>query len=426
MDSELYELKSSSEEVNFEYDKIKSIDVVAYESYCMRLINNGKLGFSATTKKNDIEFLENTSKKVSQFLEDCNFNFAGAYSHNTPNIFFPDDPRFTFERELIICKEAISKIKSSFPQIYCFAQIGKNVSNTKLSTTLGFNGDYNKTEYYYVVGGTYSEEGNFTQVFAGMANCTGDIDFDRINEHVLMLLKYSSKNVKVSPGKYTIIFSPYAVPDLMLPFIQSLNGRTVEKGISPFRDKLKQKLFDERFTLIDDGLLKDGINTVPFDDEGTPSESIKLVENGVLNNFYLDLKSAAKLNLKPTGNGFKAKRASQLQPQVSPSPTNWVIKNGEKSINDIIKNVKEGIYVENLMGTFAGNLYSGEVSGNVSMGFKIENGEIVGRVKNTMISVNVFESLRNSLLDISSEREVVFGTVYPYIALSDINVSVKA
>lgn len=426
MEQEIYELKSTSEAVNFDYDKIKSIDVVAYESYCMRLINNGRLGFSGTTKRGDINFLENSSKQISQFLEECNFTFAKKSSYSTPNIYFPDDPRFTFERELDICKEAISKIKSSFPQIYCFAQMGKDISQTKLSTTPGFDESYKKTNYYYVVGGTFSEEGNFIQVFAGKANCSGDIDFDELNEYVLNLLTNSKRNVKIEGGKYPVIFSPYSVSDLMLPFMQCLNGRAVEKGISPFKGKLNEKLFDDRFTLIDDGLLKDGIKSVPFDDEGTPAETLSLIDRGVLKSFYLDLKSAAALNLKPTGNGFKSNKAGQIQPQISPSPTNWLIKSGEKSFKEIIKDVKEGLFVENLMGTFAGNLYSGEISGNVAMGFKIENGEIVGRVKNTMISLNVFEYLKNNLLDISSETEMIFGTVYPYISFSDVSVSVKA
>jgi PmbA protein len=425
MEEELYELKSNSQEVNFEYDRIKNIDVVAYESSCMRVIKDGRLGFAETTKKGDIEFLRTASIRTSRLLPEVNYSFAKNSSFTLPEIYYPDDPRFSFERELNICKNAINKIKASFPEVYCFAQMGKSTSNIKLTTNLGFDEKYKKTEYYFVIGGNFSEEGNFIQVFAGKANCSGDIEFERFTDYVLRLLTYAKRNVKIEKGKYPIIFSPYAVSDLMLPFMQSLNGRVVEKGISPFRNKIGEKLFDGRFTLIDDGLIKDGLNSVPFDDEGIPSTTLPLIEEGVLRGFYLDLKSASSLGLKPTGNGFKAKKAGQLQPQVSPSPRNWAIKNGEKSIEDIIKDIKEGLLIENLMGTFAGNLYSGEVSGNVAMGFKIENGEIVGRVKNTMISLNVFKALKDSLMEISKETEVTFGTFYPYIVLSDVNVSVK-
>lgn len=426
MEEELYELKSSSQEVNFEYDRIKNIDVVAYESSCMRVIKDGRLGFAGTTKKDDIEFLRTASIRTSRLLPEVNYSFAKRSSFTLPEIYYPDDPRFSFERELNICKNAINKIKASFPEVYCFAQMGKSASSIKLTTNLGFDGNYKKTEYYFLIGGDFSEEGNFIHVFAGKANCSGDIEFDRFTNYVLKLLNYAKRNVRIEKGKYPIIFSPYAVPDLMLPFMQSLNGRAVEKEISPFRNKIGEKLFDERFTLIDDGLMKDGLNSVPFDDEGIPSTTLPLIEEGVLRGFYLDLKSASSLGLNPTGNGFKAKKAGQLQPQVSPSPRNWAIKNGEKSIEDIIKETKEGLLIESLMGTFAGNLYSGEVSGNVAMGFKIENGEIIGRVKNTMISLNVFQALKDSLLEISKETEVTFGTLYPYIVLSDVNVSVKA
>jgi PmbA protein len=91
----------------------------------------------------------------------------------------------------------------------------------------------------------------------------------------------------------------------------------------------------------------------------------------------------------------------------------------------MVKGVKEGIIVEELMGAGQGNVMGGDFSGNVLLGYKIENGEIVGRVKDTIVAGNVHDAL-GRVLAIGDRGRWVGGTVFaPPILFERLAVSAK-
>jgi PmbA protein len=100
-------------------------------------------------------------------------------------------------------------------------------------------------------------------------------------------------------------------------------------------------------------------------------------------NFLYDLDTAGRAGTKTTGNG------------VGCSPTNVVIKEGDTPYHEMVKNTKEGLIVHDVLGLGQGNPISGEFSVNLQLAYKIEDGEIVGRVKDVMLAGNTYEALRN-------------------------------
>ena len=106
-----------------------------------------------------------------------------------------------------------------------------------------------------------------------------------------------------------------------------------------------------------------------------------------------------------------------------PSPHAFVITPGNISFEDMVKNIDEGIIVEQLLGAGQGNMLGGDFSGNVLLGYKIEKGEIVGRVKDTMISGNVYQLLKN-ITAIGSDAKWVSGFMStPSICCSNVSVA---
>ncbi len=92
----------------------------------------------------------------------------------------------------------------------------------------------------------------------------------------------------------------------------------------------------------------------------------------------------------------------------------------------MVSGVKEGVLVDQVMGAWAGNILSGDFSANIHLGYKIENGQIVGRVKDTMVAGNVFEVFKNSVEAIGKESSWVGGSLkLPALLLSSISVSSK-
>ena len=89
----------------------------------------------------------------------------------------------------------------------------------------------------------------------------------------------------------------------------------------------------------------------------------------------------------------------------------------------MIAGMSEGLIVEELLGAGQSNVLGGDFNANVLLGYKVENGSIVGRVKNVMISGNAYKALNNLISIGSTGRWVSGGLFAPAIALADVSVS---
>jgi PmbA protein len=184
----------------------------------------------------------------------------------------------------------------------------------------------------------------------------------------------------------------------------AFNGKTVLEGASPVGKKLGKQVFDSKLSLWDDPTIAYRPYSRPCDDEGVPSRRTPLIEKGVVANFLYDLQTAALAKTKSTGS---ASRGGGLP---LPSPSTLVIAPGKASFDDMVSDIKEGLVIEQLMGAEQGNILGGDFSGNVLLGYKVESGKIVGRVKNTMVSGNVYQLLKE-ISAIGSQPKWVSGVI---------------
>jgi PmbA protein len=185
--------------------------------------------------------------------------------------------------------------------------------------------------------------------------------------------------------------------------------------------KIGEKLFDEKVTIIDDGTIDGKFASASYDDEGVPRRRNMLIEKGVLKSFIYDLKAAAQSGVESTGN---ASRGLFNPPE--PSFTNFVIQPGETPLKDILASIDEGIIVEELLGIGQGNIISGAFSNPLALAFKVEKGEIVGRVKDLSIAGNIYDLLKN-VSAVSKEAQWVYNTFYtPYVLIPEMNVAGKS
>jgi PmbA protein len=145
------------------------------------------------------------------------------------------------------------------------------------------------------------------------------------------------------------------------------------------------------------------------------------LEKGVLKGFIYDLKTAAKSGVASTGNA-----ARSLFNPPDPALTNFVIQPGETALKDILAGIDQGILVEDLLGVGQGNIISGAFSNPLALAFKIEKGEIVGRVKDLSIAGNIYDLLKN-VAAVSQETQWVYNTFHaPYILIPEMNVAGKS
>jgi len=231
--------------------------------------------------------------------------------------------------------------------------------------------------------------------------------------------KIIDKGVAAVGGKsvpsslYKTVFSKETFADLMAVFSSIYSAEMAFRNMSPLKEKVGQKIAVREFSLIDDPLNKGAFQQNSFDDEGVACQTKPIIENGVFKGFLHNLKTAAIFNQDPTGNGFGG----------SISPSNMYVKPGVKSFDQIMTDVKDGIYITSLAG-----LHSGvkQVSGDFSLqagGFKIENGKVTTAVKMIIVSGNLFTMLGN-IKDIGADLEFgISGFGSPTVYVGDLSIA---
>lgn len=417
LSGELMEVKVYKFSVNFENNRFKSIEEGETSGIAVRLKKNNKLGLSYSTNSEDIEGTVQHAYENADVSQEVNFDFAGP--SNVPDTLCFDRDIENLDRNEIVNtgKENIDFIGSLREGVQGFFSMSKEIVSERILTTEGFSGKYNKSILSSQMGGVDAQEGNFLWVFGEIGRASKNLlDIGILREKIKKNFKDAEKNVKIESGKYTVIFTPFSVGYLLLPFQFAFNARNVVKGTSILKDKLNQEVFSKNLTIINDPLLPHGIATAAFDDEGVPSERKDLVFRGKSVNYLTDLFSANKLNLKP-GNASRGLSTSPV-----PSSANILIEPGNEKLKDILK-VKKGIIIESLMGVQMGNVNGGEVTGNIELGYLIENGEIAGRVKDAMISLNIMDALKDIVL--SEETIWTDFLLSPYILIPSAPISTK-
>jgi PmbA protein len=162
----------------------------------------------------------------------------------------------------------------------------------------------------------------------------------------------------------------------------AVSGYSLYKGASFLIGQLGKPLAPDCVTIVDDGTLPGGLGSRPFDGEGLPSRRTIVVERGVLTSYLLDTYSAKKLGLASTGN---ASRSIGESPSVG--PTNFFLMPGTVSAPEIIRSVRDGLYVTELIG-FGVNMVTGDYSRG-ACGLWIENGELTYPVEEITIAGNL-------------------------------------
>ena len=187
---------------------------------------------------------------------------------------------------------------------------------------------------------------------------------------------------KVATQRVPVVFDAETAGSLMGNLCSAVSGYSLYKGASFLAGQLDKSLAPEYVTVYDDGRVVGGLGSRPFDGEGLPTRRTTVVERGVLKSYLLDTYSGKKLGMASTGN---ASRSVGENPSVG--PTNFYLAPGTKTAQDIIKTVKQGLYVTDLIG-FGINMVTGDYSRGAA-GFWIEGGELTYPVEEITIAGNL-------------------------------------
>lgn len=181
------------------------------------------------------------------------------------------------------------------------------------------------------------------------------------------------------------VFSKEMFADILSAFTGIFSAESAYRGLTALKDKVGELIASDKFNLIDDPLHEKAFFQNSFDDEGVACGQKYIIENGVFKGFMHNLKTAAIFKQEPTGHGFGG----------GIGPSNLYLEPGKRGFDEVISDIKEGIYITDLVGLHAGVQ---TVSGDFSLqaaGFKIEGGKITSPAKMIVVSGNFFDMIKN-------------------------------
>src|SRR3989339_272325 len=415
----LYE-EGETRSVSFENNKLKYVNTKSIRGIGLRIIKDGRIGFSSTTDFRKPENLVANAIESAKFGQVAAFDFPS--KNNFPIVAVLDQRviDYPINKCVDIGKEAIEKALSVNPSYECSVGIGKGHGKRRLINSKGLDVSIASTSFG--IGIDILQIKGHSLLWIGEGEGSKGLATD-LNKHVdkaLRGLKLAEKELKLKTGTYPIVVTAKAMGNLLATFETGCNGKLVQKGASPLTNKLGEKLIDERVSIYDDATIDMADSSYPWDAEGIPAQRTPLLEKGVLKNYLFDLQTAGIMKAKSTGNGNRG-----FSSQPSPGNSNVIVDPGNMPFEAMIKNVKYGVLVDQVLGGGQSNILAGEFSVNIDLGYLIENGEIVGRVKDCMFAGNAFEVF-NNIVAIGDKAEWHGSIKVPPFYFKAINVAGNA
>jgi len=219
---------------------------------------------------------------------------------------------------------------------------------------------------------------------------------------------------KISSTKVPVVFDPRTARGLVGHLINAINGAAIARGTSFLKDSMGEDVFGNQINIFEDPHRPRGLRSKPCDAEGLPNQKRLLIKNGILTSWLLDLRSARQLNMEPTGH---AARGTSSAP--SPAATNIYLGAGSQSPEDMISEIKEGLYVTDVFGQGV-NMVSGDYSRGAA-GHWIEGGEFSYPVNEITIAGNLRSMFKT--LTPASDLDIQFGLDAPTVRLDSLSIA---
>jgi TldD protein len=194
----------------------------------------------------------------------------------------------------------------------------------------------------------------------------------------------------VTGGKYTVVLNP----TLTGTFTHEAFGHLSEADFVYENDRMKELMIlgkgfgSDILDIIDDGTIPGQLGTHRYDDEGVKTRKNYLIKDGILVGRLHSRETAAKMGEQPTGNA----RSIGYQHQPIVRMTNTYIDKGDVTFEDMIKDVKLGLYALDM---FGGQTSMEMFTFSAAYGYMIRDGKIAELVRDVVLTGNVFETMMN-------------------------------
>tara|TARA_Y100001934_G_scaffold7188_1_gene9713 strand:- start:96619 stop:97965 length:1347 start_codon:yes stop_codon:yes gene_type:complete len=403
--------------------EVEKVERAESRDFGLRVFLGQKQAIASSTDPSEAARAELVERAVSMAKavpddENCGLaDPAQILTSNTPNLDTadPEEPTMAVLAERASACEAAARGVLGITNSEG-AEASWSSSDISIAASNGFSGAYRSTGHGFGVA-VLAGEGTSMERDYESTSATYSADLDDPNyvgqtagERAVARLNPR----KVETQQVPVVFAPRVSNGLVGHLAGAVNGSAIARGTSFLKDSMGARIFPKGFHIIDDPHRRRGHRSKPFDAEGLPNKAIHLVEDGILENWVLDLSTARKLGLDSNG---RASRGTSSPP--SPSTTNLYLTPGKISPADLIVDITEGFYVTELMG-FGVNNVTGDYSRGAT-GFWIKNGTIAYPVSEVTIASNLKDMFMS--MTVADDLRFKYGTDAPTIRVEGMTVA---
>ena len=311
-----------------------------------------------------------------------------------PDMDMKDDRQLAVDEEIDLAKRTEQSAFSADPRITNSegAECSAGYGSILLANSHGFVGSYASSSYSLSVSpiALDSQNGGMQRDYwYSVKRKFHELDSpEKIGQEAARRTVRRLGSRAITTQEVPVIFDPETAKGLLGHISSAVSGYSLYKGASFLLGQLGKSIASDLVTVVDDGRLAGGLGSRPFDGEGLPTRRNLVIDKGVLSSYLLDTYSGRKLGMASTGN---ASRSVGENPTVG--ATNLFLSPGSYSPDDILKSMKRGLYVTDLIG-FGVNLVTGDYSRG-AVGFWVENGELTHPVEEITIAGNLQQILKD-------------------------------
>ncbi len=376
-----------SQPVVFEANRLKQLETSESAATVLRVWQNGCPGVAVAAGPVPPQQLVEKALALSALGEPESPDLAGGGTKRFPAV----GQRTTVETLIDWGTDAIAAIRSTYPEVLCEMSLSSETSEIRLINSQGLDFAYSETSLSAGLSAEWVRGDDFLAVEADAISRT-EIEPQALAAEVMERLQWATHTAPSVQGQLPVVLTAPAAALLWETVQAALNGRRWVEGASPWQQG--QQVADDRLTLWQDP--NRGPYSCPFDDEGRLTQRLALITAGQVMHPYCDRAVGQQLGLGSTGNGFRPGLGSRATPGL----VNLWVQPGVRSLADILKGLPTAVVVDQVMGGSGG--LSGDLSVNLDVGYLLQNGEIVGRLKDTMVSGNLYTALKE-IIDIAAQ-----------------------
>lgn len=378
MDIEIFKEKCKATDVSTLDNKIKLFQITDVTSYIVKAIKNNICIKLVTEDIDNTEKIINSLEEIFTTTDNKNNNKLAKGNIIHKEVIKEKLDLTKVKEDLLSLNNlkeiypCIKSIETEFTHYEQEKHIVNNLNNCNLYDSLYLNS--------YGAAITISNEEETRVLYLGYF--TKEYNFLEFKNYLEKRLEYLLKklgSVSIKTGKYKVLLTNNVTENILSTFTSSFQSKGIYLKESVLTDKLNKKIFSDKITIIEDS--QKGIASNSFDSEGIIKNKQVIVDKGIFCKEINNLEYALKLSKEPTGN--------------ADGVNNLYIEPGNKSFNDLIKLLDNGIIIDEAFGFHCG---VDKKTGNISVqaeGFLVKNGKITKGLNMIILSTNFFEVFTN-------------------------------